>query len=424
MAIGLDNQYYFQFSLGNLRDFIAEGELIEFTLHEQAGNVLPTFRLTFLARQERVLQLLSETTNIELTFGKSQQSEDLSDIKLSPTSIEATAYGNSQRLIACVGVISQLPYANNTELFISEPKSGIQVIKDRVTSLGFFSEKNFESNIVSDADLAATGEQRWIQANTTTRKFVSDICLHSLSPTDTFIACGISSDNKLIIKDIGTLVKDTVGVSSNSFRGKWNFTPTASRPNDIVYDPTPIIKTKTGLNNQIVGYGRKELIYNLDSGETAFFADDPKPLISNTKEIARQSEVKRRFHAPVPLSDNVHENYNIAAQKNRTRNIVIGNINVALTFSNTFKPVRILDLVSFRESDIGASGSDQAAEYHSGLYIVCSVMRTLKNRKFITQIEICRESFNQITGNVLENNLTAAEQAKQIIEDQLVQENS
>jgi hypothetical protein len=50
----------------------------------------------------------------------------------------------------------------------------------------------------------------------------------------------------------------------------------------------------------------------------------------------------------------------------------------------------------FKDKSVEGGGTDQSSEYHSGLYMVSTVTRELKQKRYTTTVEMCRESFNQV----------------------------
>ena len=111
----------------------------------------------------------------------------------------------------------------------------------------------------------------------------------------------------------------------------------------------------------------------------------------------RHIDVERRFGSNTVLNQNMHENYWRAANKNLSHLVQFGDTKITLSFSNFFAPIRVLDLVMFKDDMVG-SGRGQTADAHSGLYIVSRVARNYQNRQFTTVVELTRESMNQIQG--------------------------
>ena len=78
--IGVEGQYIFRFSIGEFEDFISNDDLVYFNLIEEAGNVLPTFELTFTSANEKLLSTLNEGNILQVSFGR--ELDHLIDVEL------------------------------------------------------------------------------------------------------------------------------------------------------------------------------------------------------------------------------------------------------------------------------------------------------------------------------------------------------
>lgn len=390
--IGIEGQSILSFKVGDLEDFIDQPDLAEFLIVEQAGNTLPEFRLSFYTTDDKILSVLNEGNDIEVVFGESFKNSY--SASLTVVNADMMTQGNGKRGIVVTGLYAANEYISNKRIAVTEELSGVEAIIERVRESAQFiirtpGQPDPTTNIEKSED-----KMKWVQPNMPDRKFVSDTLLHSYIQ-DSFIVSGISSDGRFIIKDMKTLLGEDF---------KWKFTSSPDDDEvDIAYDPSPKIQTQTGFNNYLIGYGRKNLIYNLEDGSSDVVTADSTPLLALTRDLARKATMERRFHSIGMQSDNVHTNYHQAAIQNLTGSIVSGNIKVKLSFSKFFKPVRILDLVMFKERALNATTGEQTSEYTSGLYTVSKVSRVWTSENLVTSVEFCRESFNQVKGDLQEN---------------------
>lgn len=377
MSIGVEGQYIVSFTLGRYSDFISESDLLKFVMIEECGNVLPTFELVFYIRDDRYLGLLTETNALKVSFGKTQ--ENLVDTQLNISNLEAVGHGSSKRTVVINGFITNTAYIYNTQINITEKISAIEALSELATANNFIPKFNVEKS--SDS-------QYWVQANVSAKRFANDLWLHSDIP-DSFCGLAIGSDNSFIVKDIKKLISEDY---------KWRFTLSSNESNDIPYDTDLTVSSQSGLINYWAGYGQNKLIFDLENEDFRFVSQEAKPVIALTKEIARKSGIEKRYMNTGMQNENVHVNYWQAALRNITNLVIFGSIRVRLSFRDTYKDIKPLDLVLFNESDI--ANPSLSTEFHSGLYIVSKVSRQIQNRQYVTTVDLNRESFNQVVGDV------------------------
>lgn len=373
MAVGIKGQYYFQFSLGGNKDFIDERDFKAFTLIEEAGNVLPTFMLSFETTDESVLPLLNEGNTLQVSFGKDNNS--LVSTPLAVTGINSSRTGQNKRAVVVTGLYAAIPYLSSNRVNISGTLSGVEVINSTVSK--YF---KFDSNILKSSD-----SMKWIQHNISDRAHVNKLWMHSDVP-NSFIGVGITSDGKFILKDI----KKDIGQPY-----KWRFGKVNEDENrDIVIDGDPHVETKTGLINTWIGYGREKLVYEIESGIDTPTLETQSPIVALTNQMAKSSQVEARFASVGIINDNVHPNYWRAAMRNLTNLASFLNVSVTLSFHGNFKEVRVLDQVMYKEED--PTNVAQSSEFISGVYYVTKVSRTVQAGQFVTTCVINREAFNQV----------------------------
>ena len=387
--IGIDGQYVFKFSLNNETDFINEEDLIKFTLIEKAGGTLPEFEFQFLSYDDALLSKLNETSKLLVSYGKDVR--ELADTSLSIQALESTRRGDDRRQIALVGYYSALKYLNQTNSFFSENKSGVEVMRD-IVAKHFIPDFNIE---VSD------DSQVWIQPNQTDKAFIRELWMHSYL-TKSFPAIGITSDGRFLLRDVAKTFKE-------DFVYKFTNTALSEEDNAIPYDGDYSIKVQRGFINNWVGYDRERLTFKYEDGSQSLVKETIEPLLSLTQNFAKNAEIERRFQSNAILNQNMHSNYWKAANKNLAHLVQFGDTKITLTFTNIFAPIKILDLVMFKDDQVG-SGRNQVADAHSGLYLVSKVARNYENSQFTTVVELSRESMNEIKGESV-SQVIDAEQA-------------
>ena len=382
MAIGIDRQYLFEFNLGGLKNFIQQDDLIMFKIIEETGNVLPTFDLAFITQDERVIGLLNEGTDLNLSYGRSR--EDLTNTPLSVMSLKFKSQGQDKRVVRAKGLYSAIEYLNDSKLFISDFKSGVEVIKDKASVFFDTSDEEY-FNIETSTD-----SQRWIQCNQSDKKFLQEVWLHSHVP-NSFLACGISMDGRFILKDM----KKEAG------NFKWRFVPHApANRNDIRYDSDFGVSSNGGFINSWTGYGNEQFTYNGITGFQSSVTSEIEPILALTDSVPRRNTITKKHKQSLITTGNMHENYWNAYQNNINHLTQFSSIEYQLSFTGIFKDIKVLDLVSVKDFAV-TSLSGEAAEYHSGLYYVGKVVRIVQENTFTTVCKLYRESFNSITGDFI-----------------------
>lgn len=378
--VGINGQYIFTFSIGDQNDFIAENELEAFVMIEEAGNSLPTFQLTFISAIDTILSVLHEDNDLLVSYGKS--AENMITSRLAITRVESNRVGQNRREITVVGLYSALGFLGNSNLFITEKVSGLEALQTIV-------KKHFTLKSNIDKSLDA---QNWVQPNITDRAFVNKLWLHS-DLDNSFPAVGISSDGTFIVKDV---LKELAEFKNKNPNYTWRFTPDPNDvTRDIMYDGDPVFSFDTSLINNWVGYGRQRLVYNTEGGTTSFVRQVAEPAISLTDQMVTRTGINKRFAATGIHNNNVHKNYWPAYQKNVASLAGFSSMKVTISFRNQFYPVKVLDLSMYLEETIEGNSS-KSAQYHSGLYFISKVSRSISNRTFTTLVQMTREAPNQI----------------------------
>jgi hypothetical protein len=377
--VGIAGQYIMIVSLGDAGDFIEEENLIRFALVSETGNVLPTFQLFFKSADDDVLNYINEGNRLDITIGT-----DIDNVISVPLIISRKnigKYGEGERRIELYGVFDALGYINNDNMYISDKKSGVQVVKD-------ITDKYFETdfNIDSSSDL-----QYWTQYNITDRNFVNGTYLHSWHPSS-FFATAITSDGVFRLYDIKKKLLEDY---------KWKFTSKLeNRSKDIEYGGYFPIDIFNGVINNLSGYGAQRPVNNIEAGTTDTQSDLIETLIALGPFDKRNDLIKKSYETR-PVNTNVHVNYWKAYDKNRQYLMHYSSHQVSLVFYNAFKLLNPLDLVMFVDTGVGAGNTSSTSEHYSGLYLVQKVAINVVGNSLSTVIEMTRESSNKNLGEFI-----------------------
>lgn len=385
--IELQGKYFFSFSMKGVGDFILPSDLITFQIIEEAGNLLPVFKLAFDTNREEVFQYFHEDNKIDLSFGVSSQNLMYSTLRISH--VHSAKIGSEKRRFLIKGFYHTIEYHSNTKISTIGPKNGEEAMTE--VALRTF-------NHVSKQTSNCQGSMNWIQTDISDRSFVNQIWMHSYYK-DSFPMVGISTDGTFILKDMKTLA---------SKEPDWRFLPTpytgdkidAEDPlgKSIIYDGDYSFQTYTGFMNSYQGVGRNRLVHNTEKGFRAVIAETVTPSLSLLDKIPIYEKLERRFDKVGFWNDNVDVFYIQAELRNAMSLAIFSSVKLVLSFMNQFKPIRLLDLALFR--DISVINKGLSEELHSGHYVVTKVVRTLSKTSFLTIVEMSREALLTRTLNV------------------------
>lgn len=374
--IGIRGNYLLFFDLAGRKDFIAEADLLDFTLIEEAGNVLPTFSIEFTTKDDSILKVINEGNDLNVSFGGNL--DDITTVPLKFTRLQPLRSGEGKMLIRGIGIYSALPYINDDKIAISPARSGVTEIQN-VVSKYFKTEFNVTTSVDS---------QKWIQHNISDRNHINNVWMRINLNNNSFPIIGISSSGKFILKDVKQDLKQPVS---------WRFIQKkdGNDRKDIIYDGDPAYDFNTGFINNWVGYGREQIIYDIEQGVDTFNTFNPSPVTALTSKLSRDPLVGKRFGSIGFKNANTHSQYAESRQRNIASLASFSANKVLLSFRNVFRPVKVLDRVMFK--DVTSTGaSTQSSEYLSGEHYISKVVRQITNRQFITTVEICRESINSV----------------------------
>ena len=371
--IGVRGQYLLAFGLNAHRNFIRTEDFQLFHIREEAGNVLPTFKLVFDTDGIYMSQL-NESSDLSVSMG--EDFDSLIQTQLYVSEVTTGRVGNRRR-VTCQGLLAQPGYVNNHRTGITSKKSGVEVVQS-IASRYF----RFDSNIARSAD-----QQNWIQNNLADKAFLNQAWLRSHVP-GSWLATGISAlNNTFILRDM-----------RNHARGVpvWKFLPRDTNPNaydEISYHGDYSVRNNSGfVNSCLGGYGMEMPTFDLDQGLGNFVSGLAGPLMSAASSFAQRGlaggidAIRKGFYAA--KTANMHEQYHQAYRDNVRNLALFSSFKVQLSFSRKFRPLRVLDPVYFLEDSEQSPG---AAEYASGSYVISKLDRIFSAQQHATRIELSRE---------------------------------
>lgn len=446
--IGIDGQFAFGFSIGSMSDFLSMGDLLEFSIIEDAGGVLPTYILSFLIYDDGIIRYLNDGNSLKVSFGQSRDS--ITNVELTIFSHTIQPHGENCKRVTVIGMLHKPDYLNTAKLVnYGSSKSTLEIIQE-------VAGRNF--TVISNVDRSFSPHLQ-IQPNISDKAFIAKIWMHT-DLKDSFPVMGINVRGEFMIYDMKKLVKaghkwklggdsDGIGISpdyissSNSGMVNSQYTRKSTTLNldagdvagvlgvsspfmilsDLIKKGTvPSVREITTLqsptlNESTLTNGARFSITGISNPVESLQRDLVHPTrdikysipgvrmqynqwTASYKEIARLKETPLpgvKFTMPGFVNDNVTTKYNDAEANNvnRLANFSSNTLTVTL-LPQQYIPISVLDIVMFKQP---ASAHFHSSEYESGLYVVTKVARTIQHSTLMTTVILSREGMNAQSGD-------------------------
>lgn len=378
MLFGKEGQYVCSINIEGIdEEFMEHDDLEILKIVEEAGNVLPTFALSFETYLEEVLSKMNDGAIIKVSMGV--DIEHMEDYELSVSKFTSEVIGNATIKISCVGFASKINFITDQPIQITAEKSGVEIAIETAS-------KNFkvDSNITKSKD-----KMKWIQYSITDKKFVGDCLLHC-DLLDSYVASAITASGKYIIRDIKKYVKSLNGSYD------WKFTKdNDGKDNTIIIEGGLNVTSRSGFINNWTGYKKISNGINIKKSKTTdVFTEDTDVLLSLASELDKAKTITDRFSGTRVLSDNVHETYWECYEKNLKGLASLSRLGIPVSFSNEFKAVEPLQIAMY--SQPSTNNENEASEYVTGLYIISNVTKTIQANMFNITCILNREALNVV----------------------------
>jgi len=193
--IGINGQFVFGVTLGSFHDFLSLGDLMEFTIIEDAGSVLPTYLLTFKIFDDVLLSVINDGNQLQVSFGQSK--DTVTNVTLSIFSHSIQPQGNNCKVITLIGLLHKPDFLTTAKLVnYSKKLSTIEVIK-------MVAARNFQ--VVSNVTKSYNPHVN-IQPNITDKEFLNKIWTHA-DLGDSFPVVGINVRGEFMVHDFKKLLQ-------------------------------------------------------------------------------------------------------------------------------------------------------------------------------------------------------------------------
>lgn len=374
----VEGKYVFDLEVGNFKDFLEPRDLVEFTLIEEGGNVLPHFDLKFRFSISELRNYLIENNVIRATIGSSD--EDKISIPLRIFKKDLQNYGQGRYYISISGTYDALGYMRGTHTeSISEGGqglSGTEAIKKVVSK--FF---NFETNVSSED----SSIQKWLCCRENYRDFVTNIW-YKTNLSGGIPLTGITKNGTFKLINASEQVK---------VKPKYRFSNRpATNPNDIQISGKPEVVNDSGVVNSMV-QNKVNRVYDMINGGYSEIKFNKSSVMSLTSDLD-SFDVDRKDGYDYYLNDNVHPEYWSSYLHNISSLVNMSTARIVVSYIGKYiEDMHVLDLVEYLE---GSEDNLNVAEgLYSGKYLIYKIVRTIgENNNFQTHLVLSRESFNEL----------------------------
>jgi len=368
--IGLRGNFQLTLNVGEVRDFLQPGDLLDLVVEERMGLFLPLCSVSFVTRENRVLNALRDTATVEVSLGGEQ--EHLSRIGHFTIVNKTLKRRGQQEYVVRLGLMY------NALDFLNRPR--MRNIRGRSTDVFRQVLSQYFSAYGEEVDGTADDSMNWLQYNVSDRRFLWEVWLHSYVVDSVLLPC-LGSDGRAELRDFRTLVSRQRG--SNV---KWKFSD-GDLEGYIPYSSLSLVESRTGFHNLL--YDRDTPTLDLLTGTYSVESYQYKARMSVYGE---EKHFTKLLHPLVPLNDNVHRNYARAYLQNVTVLSSLFTTRYSLVLNNRYMPVRLGDLVYVRESDL--TQDQLAEEVVSGYYVVSRVVWQVVNQTLNMTLELVRDYLN------------------------------
>lgn len=368
--VGVEGQFVLDIKLSS-NPKVQVSTFHDFTMIEQAGNLLPTFELAFSASPELEKEWV-ETLKIPMLLAVSMNSPEkiATNLQIITPSVHEEREGIKSYTAA--GAFYAPAFTQTPYITTAKKSSGTEVLKQ-------VAKKHFQ-NVDTDRMTDSGEQQIWPQPHITDKLFMDYVSARCYIK-DSFIGTAILSDGTYRIVDVVKLSNSDADWEVFGDKEK------ALQPLKM-----PAAASKTGFMNHKQCYGMDTPIYCQDSGVRTVHRPNIKFGFVENKH-AEVPEIQRRTLAPVVSSMSSDPKSIMAKANFDYGHALVSMESIQVTVASHFFPVKVWDVVKLNEPDSNMSGLNIN---HSGKYIVSRVSRTVKYNALYTTLLLNRDAHNEM----------------------------
>lgn len=378
MTVELKNQYICKFDLEDKKDFIQTEDLKELLYVEDAQMALPAFEMTFVLRDDKIIDYINQGTILTLGLGLDELS--MLDIKFRIITTFESKRPTVGQVIVISGVYYDYNFTNNSELLTYKQKSSLEVVQEEA--------KKYFSKVVTN--LGKTNDVQSWQKHESGWSFLKRVCSRGFISQDTFLVSAFDNDT-FYYYDYRKLLSD---ITKNSSK-LWIFSKSLAGGNKRVINYNNASFTgDSGVTSQVLGHQKVTMEYNWEDYNITYYIDNPIGFTSmntNNLPLSYTGSLNCSYKS---LNSGEADNYNVAITQNAKNLVLNSNVQIFITVGGQFKKLHLLDPVM-----IDNTGDKQIV----GLSVIARIAYQITNQQLFTNITLVRESFNDLKGDDLQS---------------------
>lgn len=371
--IYIKNQMTAIFSIGDIKDFIDVDNLISFEIHENAGNLRPILKMSFILTNTEILNLINLGNLLEVSFGINEPTKEVIKFQfIDDVSNLNYTLGSNVNIRAALYVPKLMDYTRCHTYSNCYSYEVMKQIADR-------HKMKLVSNITTTND-----KQTWYQNGKTDWTFLSNIWHNSYINDKTFTCFAFDYDN-IYFHDMSKSILETP---------EWTFSIKYIGADNLVNFGQYWTTNNYGVTDSLLGKNLINTTYNVDTGE--FSSSDYKlrnlTLIDSDKINLNINDTKN-YSYNITCED-YHRNNISAINQNIRNNIMFSSYTIIIPTAGQFKKFKLLQTVK-----VEPGVEDRRIQ---GLSFITGITYQYVDQKLVTNLILNKEAPNAIKGSNLE----------------------
>jgi len=388
-TIGIEGQWQGSVKVGERS--LAIDEIVSLLVVEDAGNLLPTFRLSFSTADPELTEYeLSENSLVQISFGTDSQNQQLYD-KFKPTKFEVhmNPRANGEYIAEVVGILDRHKFLSDASIraFAGNSSSVMKIIAQECL-VGDLESDPIISNTSSDS-------MTWLQYNITPKEMVQQLWMHGYFDDNVLMVPAITSSGQLIYSDLISKLRNRTSYD-------WVFMEGEGGDDDsqIVTIKEPFCTSSSGFLNHWAGNERFLNEWNFVSGVQKELRHEVESTLSDAVSLSPRTkeDYNRYFPDEFYVPENMHSRFHEAKLRNLINLAIFSLAKVKTSSVGIRKPkMKILDsamlLTQRPSSSQGSESPSFASAFYSGKYIITRIGKSLSAGQYSESYELCRDGF-------------------------------
>lgn len=366
MTIGVKGQWEYTFSIGGNSDIVTSKNFQLFSVVEEVGNLVPTFKLAFETHDPNILDYMYEANTLESAYGDGYGIFAMPPQSWSISKRKVMRSGESKYAVYLAGVLNKVNFLTQQNIYITDKISSVEAIQE-------IASKHFE--VVST--VKTSDHQHWIQHNLSDRRFIEDISKHVHLP-DSFLLTYISIFSKFFMMN-----------GSEAFEQEPFYTLTYNPRSDLdlPYSSDYDYNSRTGFLGSWLGRDRSRILFKAEEGLSEPTDISFEPYVVKDE---RSKTLGYRHAIDRLLTENHHENYHVSDYANLAGLAYSSNNSMLVNItSNRLDGIQPLDTVKFYDDELDSLKS-RHANATAGNWLVTKMKVDVSVRHYMKSLVIHR----------------------------------